>query len=181
MARYKLLAGGFEQADKSKPILGPDGKPTGRFEKRRFVAKGGSQPIVESDTNLIAKFGPGQFELVGGDDSSRKIEALERELATLRAKKGTPGDVNADNLLHSPSVAPGGQVSTGWQANSGPMDPDDAERAGANLPEGSDASDDDLEGMTVAELRGYAADKDIELHGATHKKEIIAAVKKGRK
>jgi uncharacterized small protein (DUF1192 family) len=177
MARYKLLAGGFEQADKSKPILGPDGKPTGRFEKRHFRAGA----TVESDVDLIAKFGAGQFELVGGDDSSRKIAALERELATLRAKKGTPGDVNADNLLHSPSVAPGGQVSTGWQANSGSMDPDDAERAGANVPEGAEASDDDLESMTVAELRGHAADRDIELHGATTKKDIIAAVKKGRK
>jgi hypothetical protein len=181
MARYKLLAGGFEQADKSKPIKGPDGKPTGRFEKVKYSARGGAQPVIESDVDLVAKFGAAQFSLAGGDDSSAKIAKLERELATLRAKQGTPGDVNADNLLHSPAVAPGGQVSTGWQANSGPMDPDDAERAGANLPEGSDASDDDLEGMTVAELRGYAADKDIELHGATHKKDIIAAVKKGRK
>jgi hypothetical protein len=176
MARYKLLAGQHVAADKSKPINGPDGKPTGRFELVTYKAG----QVVNSDADLVAKFGAGHFERVdGGDGSQEKIAALERELATLKSKLGTPGDVNADNLLHSPSVAPGGQVSTGWQANSGPMDPDDAERAGANVPEGSD--DDDLEGMTVAELRGYAADKDIELHGATHKKEIIAAVKKGRK
>jgi hypothetical protein len=37
MARYRLLAGQFIKADKSKPIQGADGKPTGRFEKLTYT------------------------------------------------------------------------------------------------------------------------------------------------
>jgi hypothetical protein len=120
MARFKLLAGQHVQADKSKPLLHPDGKPTGFYERATFNAG----QIVESDRDLVADHGNQKFELIGGDEAAAhdRIAQLEAELATVRAQQAgdtTPGDPTPRNLTGSPSVAPGGQVSTGYQQTSG--------------------------------------------------------------
>jgi len=51
----------------------------------------------------------------------------------------------------------------------------------ASPPEPSEDDEDDeesdLEGMTVAELREYAEENDIDLDGATRKDDIIAAIR----
>jgi hypothetical protein len=217
MAKYhfRLLEGQHIQADPTRPIVGPDGKPTGRFE-RRVYQKG---DVIETDTDLAAKLGANKFEPLTGDGGQARIAELERELAEARAAQGAgslPGDPNAQNLALSPAVAPGGQVSTGFQhaagssrgTASGPLDPAKAERAGAagfGLPaEAAKAAgkqqqdftaaasdtppdappdaptDADLEGMTVQELRDYAQEEEINLHGASTKAEIVKAIRKGK-
>jgi hypothetical protein len=89
----------------------------------------------------VAKFGPAQFELVGGADESDKarIAELEAELSKLKAQgqRGrTPGDPTPENLLHSPAVAPGGQVSTGYQGK--PPEGAEAQLLGEGADEGDD-------------------------------------------
>lgn len=58
---FTLLEGQHEQADKTKPRLGQDGKPTGRFHVAKF--KKGDR--IQTDTDLAAKFGANKFQLVG--------------------------------------------------------------------------------------------------------------------
>lgn len=94
--RFKLLAGQHIQADRSqKPAVTTDpatGAKTEKFQSRTFKAG----ETIECDTNLAARFGQEKFELLGGDDS-----------------------YHHDPYPPSPSVAPGGQVSSGHQINSG--------------------------------------------------------------
>ena len=125
--------------------------------------------------------------------------------STTAGDNPTPGD---PTLGQAPSSFPHGQVSTGKQATttlpdgrtvSGPAEPTDeeAEAASANAEnvggvptpgggneddESADAEDEpELDAMTVAELKQYAADEEIELHGASRKDEIVKAIRKARK
>jgi hypothetical protein len=122
--RFRLLEGQHVQADKSKPILGSDGKPTGRFERRTFK----KNDVVESDIDLEARFGSSKFQTLEGASQAAddRIAQLEAELAKLKTEQAqktaersggfrVPGDPSQEILLGSPSVAPGGQVSTGFQ------------------------------------------------------------------
>lgn len=110
MAKYKfrLEGGQHVQADKTqKPVVVTSpttGEKTERFPSRTF-RKG---EIVESDTNLAARFGADKFTLLSGDASDQS------------------------DAYPSASVAPGGQVSTGFQQTSGgvpgPMTAEQAEK-----------------------------------------------------
>lgn len=184
MAKYRLLAGAHEQPDPSKPVLGPDRKPVpGRFQTQRFTATAASKPVVESDQDLVALFGPQRFELVGGQAASdaARIADLEKQISELKARRGAesagglrvPGDPTPDNLVNSPAVAPGGQVSTGFQGGA----PEDAKKAAATGAGGAEEFDDGYEEMTVKELREVAAEDEVDLKGATHKDEIIARLR----
>lgn len=112
--KFRLKEGQHVQADRSKPILGADGKPTGRFFPQTFN-KG---QTVSSDTNLAARFGADKFELLSGPDDTVDPHAGNR----------TPGDPVPEIAAGSPSHAPGGQVSTGFQVNGGPATAEQAER-----------------------------------------------------
>jgi hypothetical protein len=204
--RFKLLGGQHIESDKSKPILGPDDKPTGRYEKRVYSAGA----VIESDTDLAAKHGANKYELLhdhGGE--SGRVAQLERELADARAKLAARGVTPGDAAVDNPSVAPGGQVSSGFQAatadGSRAMLAEEAASHGGNVEafgagqakggrkargakavtqEEADAdadADDDLDGMTVKELREKAADDEISLHGATTKDEIVKAMRAARR
>jgi hypothetical protein len=175
MARYRLLAGQFIMADKSRPITGADGKPTGRFEKLTYTARTGSFPVVESDDDLVAKHGAGKFELIDPESAAKddRIRKLERELAQAKSQlvtQGgtfrTPGDPTDENLRNNPSVAPGGQVSTGFQGGA------------PALARGY--TREELEGMTVADLKDLAASDEIDLTDAHKKSEIIDRFLQGK-
>lgn len=184
MAKYELVAGQHIEADKTKPLKGPDGKPTGRFEKKVFNAPA----VVESDTNLVEKHGDKFRLLETSQADSRRIADLERQLAQAKAQlssQRTPGDPSPENLTHSPAVAPGGQVSTGFQASvgggrSGPMPPEQAEKAlaaqGEATPKTSSYTRGELEDMHVQDLRELAESDEVDLKGATRKDEIIKRI-----
>lgn len=193
--RFRLLHGQHIEADKSKPRLDVEGKPTGRFESKTFER--GS--VINSDTDLAAKLGSNKFELLTGGGGEDRIAELERELADLKAgKAATVGSVSID----SPSVAPGGQVSSGFQKAVGPggsaaMTPEEAAAHGGNVGAGvnkgssnatSKASRDlesehggDFHKLTVKELHDIAASEEIELHGAHTKEDVVKALRKGSK
>jgi hypothetical protein len=176
MARFKLLAGQHIQADKSKPVNGPDGKPTGRFASKTFT----TGQVVESDLDLAALHGPQKFELVGGEVAAAqdKLRAQEKEIERLKAELlkaqtgetfRTPGDPSPDSIKNDPATFPHGQVSTGFQGGA-PEEEGDGEDA-----------DDDLAGLKVADLKQLAADEEVDLQGATHKAEIQDRIRAHRK
>jgi hypothetical protein len=185
--KIQLEGGQHIVADKSKPRLGADGKPTGRYESR-VITKGGT---FESDVDLGARE-PTRYRTIGGDvtDANARIAELEKQLAEERAKRATASTAtSADN----PAVAPGGQVSSGFQKTSG------AGQSTAMTAEaaahGGNVSAPDQEGhpvrgglhaekepeydaMTADELRAHAKERHIELHGAKTKDDLIKAVRK---
>lgn len=203
--RFKLLEGQHIEADRTKPKLDADGKPTGRFESKTYT-KGA---VIDTDTDLAAKLGANKFELVGSEGDAARIAQLERELAELRAHRGatTPGDT----AIETPAVAPGGQVSSGFPISSGggqqrAMTPDEIAnpRHGAapaavveeeperyrrtalqeetdNLPlEQAGNGNGDLDSMSKDELKDYARERGINLHGASTKADIVEAIRAAR-
>jgi hypothetical protein len=220
MGSYRLLAGQHVQADKTqKPVkmkVAGTEDVIERYPTRTYKVG----DVVDSDIDLAARFGADHFAPVGGQQASdaRKIADLERQVSELRAKAqakqpgaafSVPGDPTQEIAATSPSVAPGGQVSTGHQqtsggvpgqpAISGPMSPADLERMteraeargegeagskgtakGAGRSR-STKSDDQLHGMTVEQLHEYAAEEEINLHGATKKDEIVRAIQRAQK
>lgn len=185
MARYKLLAGQHVQAD-------PDWQPTDgqRDESRRTGVRPrppsrvyNAGQVVVSDSDLVAKFGAEKFQLLGPSRGQR---------TTAFPGNPMPGDPVPDVGRTSPSAAPHGQVSTGFQgAETGgdvehPSHPITAEEAGAaEAHAGEDdppARDFDqeygsLDAMTVKDLKELAAEEEIDLKGCTHKDEIVAAIR----
>lgn len=75
------------------------------------------------------------------------------------------------------------QGSARWAyVGRGPQNDEDEEEVrnlGAEFMNGGveEAEDDALEGMTVKELRQYANDQEIDLHGATTKAEIVNTIR----
>lgn len=173
MARFKLLAGQHI-----------DGKPNPKFDpknpeleprKIRQTFKAGE--VVESEKDLVAKFGREKFQFLGG--SVKDAEPVVND-----------------------SQFPNGQVSSGHQVStSGPNGTtiavlDKSRPVDDGLPEGKlkpaargqntaadtarakqDAIEPEFDAMTVAELREYAEEKEIDLSGAHRKDEIIQAIR----
>jgi hypothetical protein len=173
-------------ADKSRPVLDPEtGKPTGRFEKKVFNAgvEGGAAVYVESDTDLVAKLGPGKFAYAeGGGAAEAEIASLKAKLAALESRAAsdastgglrTPGDPTPENLVHNPATFPGGQVSTGFQGGA----PKEAREAVKGAAGPSDA---ELEAMTVAQLKAHAEDVEIDVKGAHTKADYLKAIRAAR-
>lgn len=193
MARFKLLAGLHIQAD-------PDWEPSD--EDKRLARETGRPPkppsrtykmgeVVESDDDLDLKFGTEKFQRLG---------ERRRKVTPGIGPSRTPGDVSP---MVSPAVAPGGQVSTGFQQStttpegttvSGPMVPPDnlsrqeqrqfqqefVETHGEEYPTEGD-EDDDLSGKTVSDLRKLAGEERIDIHGLVRKDEILTAIREGRR
>lgn len=184
--RLKLKSGVRTFGDRSRPLKDADGNAIpGRFHA---VVVGPGQEF-DSDVDLAAKE-PNRYERVGGGEAN-EVARLKRELAAAHAKLAAaqaPGDPTPENLMANPSVAPGGQVSTGYQQSlphgSGPLDPADAARAGVK---GADApaakqdappdEEDGLEEWTVKELRELAEEREVAVPSHATKAELIAAIR----
>lgn len=112
--RFKLLAGLHEQADPDwqRP---DDAPPEARAPSRTYR----TGEIVESDSDLVDKFGPQKFMYVG--ESRRKPSSLldPRIGATDPAEDWKPGDPVPELRRKNPSTAPGGQVTSGFQQATG--------------------------------------------------------------
>jgi hypothetical protein len=195
--RLKLKAGQHVMADKSRPRLDDQGRPTGRFHSVTVNAGG----EFDSDVNL-ASLEPERYDLVGGDAAaqSRRIADLERELAQAKAQMArqgsrVAGDPTPSVAAENPAVAPGGQVSTGYQKSepvrSSAMLPEEAAKHGANVPpqvlaaaqqakQQVSFTEAELRGMTVTDLRELAEEEEVDLKGATTKDGIIGAIRSAK-
>lgn len=180
--RLKLLGGQHSLADKSKPVLNEKGEPTGRYE-RRVVGKDGE---FDSPVNLAASE-PGRYQLLGAtgdpeaDAKSSRIAELEAEVARLKAEQAggfrTPGDPTAEVAATSPSVSPGGQVTTGFQkaapVRSEPMLPAEAEKHGGQKAAGGP----NLDAMTAQQLQEYADQNEIDTRGAKKREDLLRVLR----
>lgn len=190
--RLKLKSGVRTFGDRSRPLKDADGNAIpGRFHA---VVIGPGQEF-DSDVDLAAKE-PNRYERVGGGEAN-EVARLRRELAAAHAKLAAaqaPGDPTPENLMNNPSVAPGGQVSTGFQQSlphgSGPLDPADAARAGvkgaqeakqdAPPQKQQDQEDDGLDRLTVKDLRECCEDEEVAVPSHATKAELIAALRQSR-
>lgn len=177
--KFKLLAGQHVEADRDRPILDPEGKPTGRFARKTYKAG----DVVESETDLAARLGANKFEKLDEGGDRARIAELERQLAEARAALPSAA---ATAPSTAPAAAPGGQVSDGFQratgspggTASGPLPEADFGRAGvAGAAPAGKGDGPDFEAMTVAQLKEHAEAEEIDLRGATHKDEIIKRVR----
>lgn len=164
----------------------------------QHVDKNGTHNVgdkVESDTDLVEKFGATKFELVSGKGG-------------LKSGTGnpTPGDPTPENVIHNPSLGASGQVQTGFQATSG-TSTSNVQSGGASEeviretlgqedkfagqkphpqfpalkgqppPKTEKEYHAGLERLSVKDLQEHAAEEEIDLKGANRKEEIIKAIK----
>lgn len=168
MQKYRLLGGAHEQPDRSKPLLGPKGEQTGRFQTQRFVATKTDRPVVESEMDLVATFGPQRFELVGGqaEKDAAHIAKLEAEIAALKAKYAAEA-ATAATTAEKPDVPP----APGVKHPGTPVTHHHHHHAV-----------DDLEGKSIDDLKAIARADGIDLRTLNHKSaaEIVQAIKDKR-
>jgi hypothetical protein len=187
--------------------------------------RAGDGSIIESEIDLVEKFGAEKFEYVdlprqGSRSAARDVGDESNNPSALRADNSgspSPGSPTPQVAAESPSVTPHGQVQTGRQVTTSDLDRDrppmsraeSAEEAYAHKGEAEEAASQaegtrtgterdavkdeegeestatagqqDLDALTVSELRGIAQDEEIELHGAARKDDIIKAIRKGRR
>ncbi len=192
--KFRVLAGqhiGPDHAQKPAPIMNAAGKQIGeKFPSKTFK----TGETVETDTDLIRKFGAEKFQLTDSGKHNPKGDFHGSH---------TVGDPTPDNQLFSQTSFPAGQVATGFQQTttgpdgkpvSGPLDPDPEVRAKAGVADSDPhteerakkattkgPSDEDLEGMTVAELKEHLEAEEVEVPSGAHKADLIKAAKKARK
>lgn len=161
MARFKLLVGQHIQADPDSEALTAEQVKAGMRRPSRTYKEG---EIVESDIDLAKKHGRTKFELVSGSPKKSKISA-------------------------GSSVAPGGQVSTGFQATEGGVtgvasestEDEDGEEEIVKKASPLDETVDGLQEMTVAQLKDVAENDGISLQGVHSKGDIIEAIRASRR
>jgi len=186
MARFKLLASQHITAD-------PDWVPT-EEEKANAAAAGrplrapkrvyNAVDVVESETDLVAKFGHQKFQLIG---ESKKVPRTAGDAPAANPANFPGGQVSSG----IPKAVPGNPDAPGLSPGQAPMKPDEAVKAGgqpdAPLAEGDEGNESEADGtpdvnsMTVAELKEFADTNEIDLSGAHRRDEILKAIKKARK
>lgn len=200
MSKFKLLSGSHTQKEvvvdeKGNAVLNEDGT-----QKLVPVAyhKG---DVFDSDHDLAAMFNqPGcvKFEAIG--EGSRRAGKAAGE-------PGSALDVANKTPPANPSVSPGGQVSTGFQKStslpdgttvSGPLVDEEKKttRVASLVGEGSETkgakkgeakaapaadewSVEELDALTIPELKEKAAKHDVDLKDAHLKHDIVKALHKG--
>ncbi len=185
MGFFKLLSGGYVGREAPK---GGDREATPTGRPQQMFLKAGS--VVESDKDLVALHGGEKFQYVGDRHPGDRAAAPAQ-----RALPKPPPD--------NPISFPQGQVAEGFQqAVKGPgnlsepvlesdleqrglipardqREPEQEQRQPQHAAKAK-AAGDELEGMTVAELKSVARQQDIALHGATTKDEIVHTIRQTR-
>lgn len=211
MARFKLLAGkhvGPDLKAEPEPVYN---NMTGEqrvdvrtkepeFRQPSKTYKAGQ--VVESDDDLVARFGANKFQLLSGTPKAGG-PGIKRKAAQAAE---SPAILSSSN----PAIAPGGQVSSGFQQTSGvesplpggakqvsgPLDVEDegtAAASGADLENSGEGPGDgedadtggteytraELEGMTKAELKQLGDDEGIDVNASASKDEMVKAIVRG--
>lgn len=187
MAWFKLLVGQHEGADPDwtpSELDKENAKLTGRplrAPTKKYVAG----DLVYSETDLVAKCGSDKFQYVQGKVRSSPARDKSRFPAG-QVSTGTPVNQNPGG-----SIAPGGgplddkkfTESFGDEETDADFDTDRSpESAERGEPEGSlEERWGNLDEMTASDLRELAQSEEIELHGATKKADLLAAIRKSGK
>jgi hypothetical protein len=186
MARFKLLAGIHVAPDPNwkPPKNDPDAKAPSVTYKQGDT--------VESDEDLVAKFGSTKFLFLGG--SVKKTPPAVRGFVHPAGQVnqghqetagGVPGLQDPEEAAEEagdPVEVPGDGAAKDALVSGGEQQPD-PRRKGGKSGEGADANEapEDLDSMTVAELRELAETEEADLTGLHRKDEIVKAIKKNRR
>jgi hypothetical protein len=179
--------------------------PDGSERRENVIVR--APAVVETDKDLVALFGPGKFERLADGPRGRRGAGAEGGGPQTAAQQMPSGQQAA---FPGGQVSSGFQQTSGARGdvgpNSGPV-PDDepppvagplGERPEemtqqAGKPKGGKGakppaaakpaaySKEELQGMTVEDLRELAAEEEIPLHGATRKDELVDAIYEGSK
>lgn len=208
MARFKLLFGKHVGPDPRAEAVPVINNMTGEqvvdvrtkepvFKQPSKTYKAGQ--VVETDDDLVTRFGASKFQLLSGTPT--RGPGVKRKAASLAE---SPAILSSSN----PAVAPGGQVSSGFQQTtgvespveggprqqSGALDVEDEETvaaSGADLKnaggdgEDSEAGDgksytrEELEGFNKADLKQLAEDEGIDVHSGATKDDMVKAIVRG--
>ena len=153
-------------------------------ESHTWRAKDPANNVVETDIDLVARFGHEKFVLLEVEDGSNsastdllaRIEALETENAALKeagqeAPQGTSGDLNDGD-----GTADVDESESATDDGEGDFDSDEG------VDESESATDDgegvDLMQMSTVQLKQFADGEEINITGLRKKDDLIAAIQK---
>lgn len=186
LKQFKLLVGYHVGPDFSKD---PDEK-TGKRPSKQYSPG----DVVEDEADLVEKCGAGKFAFVG-DKPGRVATSLPKQTKAPQGQVGSGFQVTTggSNPGGVPPITPAGtditahtaqdaaDMAAGKQpANSQDPEDDDEEDDDDASSSAADSDDEDLDSMTVAELKEYAEAHEIELHGAARKDDIVKAIRRSR-
>lgn len=114
----------------------------------------GFQKAVQTD-------GPVKGAPVTGEDLDKIVEDHEEEAQRSAGKLSKEQQANPNNAKQSVQAA--------------------HEEGDLDENEGKMRDGEDLEGMTVAELKELASEEEVELHGASRKDDLVKAIRKSRR
>jgi hypothetical protein len=191
MAKFKLLLGshiqaepGWEPSDEEKE----DAKMRGTKPRApsRFYRPG---EIVETDLDLVARFGPEKFQLISGTpkDTKKVVPRPGEDMRFPPVKEADPeGGGPAGQLPHQQPyprpIVPSTREEELDESERGAVEAqDEQKKAGQRAQQQKDKKskdDPDFDTMTLKQLQEYAEEEEIDLKGARTKDEVLKAVKK---
>ena len=190
--RFKLLAGIHVMADPdwTRP-RDEDGKLITAARAPNLVFKAGDGRVIETDTDLVAKFGPDKFQLLSGPSKTKtvKVPAGMASLVQREAVNDHPGAVEVPSGDEAVDVVvdadnPAAQSVAESYADGKDDEPEAAAApAPAKKPAAKKVNKDleavhgDLTKKTLPDLKALADKEGVDLSGAHTKAEVIAALK----
>lgn len=150
--KFKLLAGQHVQADKTaKPVKVT--APDGTVSEKYPSKRYVRGDVVESDDDLAAKHGAGKFMMISD-----------------RGRRGAKGTALDEEAARKAPLSPP------------PLEDPKAKKAAKPVEAEEPAEDDgdELDGMTVAELRELAEEEEVDLSGVHLKAEIVEKIRAAR-
>lgn len=149
--RFKVLAGQHIQGDKTQPIV----KETGKHPSKTYDV--GS--VVESDIDLAKKHGYDKFQLLADKRSSPSPKPVPKQVT---AQPVVPSFEEVEAELEEDDNTPVPQV--------------EEEEAAAEENESPAITREELQGMSLKELRAYAQEMSINTSNMKDKNTVIAAI-----
>lgn len=171
--RFKLLAGKHVAADPDWERPNKPGTDEPDMAVRPPSVTYSAGEVVETDTDLVQKFGADKFQLLAGGPT-RTVKAGMAALLQKEVVNDHPGET----LL--PPADEEVQIPADVNADGGPS----KAAAGTNKPSAGkdlEAEHGPLEQLTLADLKKIAREEGVDLSGAHTKAEIIEALKAGGK
>lgn len=183
--KFRLLAGMHIQADKTQDPT-PVKDPTTGLVTQRYPSKTYKQgEVVESDVDLVARLGANKFQLVGGGKANRKQMSLS-ELMSERAKldmqiaeasRVAPLDAKRKEEIEREEAA-NALLEEGEEVDDDDRDDDNRVKKTSKKPNAfKDQLPEDLDEMTVAELKEYAEAEEIDISEVHLKADIVEAIR----
>lgn len=151
--RFKILAGQHIQGDKTQPIV----NETGKHPSKTYDV--GS--VVESDIDLAKKHGYDKFQLLADKRSTPTSKPIPKQVTA------------------QPAIPQFEEVEAELEEDENPVPPapqEEGEEAAADEDESPAITREELQSMSLKELRAYAQEMGINTSNMKDKNTVIAAI-----